>query len=54
MANEDVLSPSKFKARLDVIVHRVKLGCKHAQGIDLLIYTQELNESRSFLVDCRL
>ena len=54
MPNAGVLSPSKFAARLGVIVHGVKLGCKHAQGIYLLICTQDLNESLSFSVDCRV
>ena len=34
------------------IVHGVKLVCKPAQRIYLLIYIKYLNESRSFSVDC--
>ena len=54
MSNSGVLSPSKFATQLGAIVHGVKLGCKLAQCIFLLIYTQDLNESRSFSVDCRV
>ena len=44
LLNAGAISPSKSPARLSVIVHGVKLGCKPAQGIYLLIHTQVLNE----------
>ena len=51
MPNAGLISPSKFAAGLGVIVHRMKLECKLAQGIYLPIYTQDLNQSRSVSVD---
>ena len=53
-AERRCIKPIEICDRLDVVVHGVKLGCKHAQGIYVLIYTQDLNGSRSFSVDCRV